>query len=545
MFAGIVVSIHLTHARSLIREEAGRFRRVTVDQVLPFFPNAVRLGQYDSGLGGQIVYDADGKTLGAAVQTAPLSDDVIGYSGPTNVLIAFSPDDRIVGTAILESEDTDEHVRAVRKDSRFLSTWNGLDRQAARDRRDVDAVSGSTLTALAVEASIVRRLGGNRPSLKFPDPITLAELRPYFPEAASIDREGSKVRVFDAQRKRLGFAVRTSPHADTVLGYQGPTDTLLVFGPDERLVAMAVRRSYDNEPYVGYLADDYYFPSLFTGKTLAELGAMDLEAERVEGISGATMTTMGIARAMVETGRSVSRETVEKKPSPAARWRPSPRDLGTLAVLFGGLIVGFTNLRGHHRVRIAWQIVLVGYLGFLNGDMVSQAFLAGAARNGLPWQSALGLSCLTVAALAVPLVTHRQVYCHHICPHGALQQLVKRRLPWQWSIPPWLQKILSLLPAMLLGAALLAAFRLVDVNLANIEPFDAYLFRIAGWGSLAIAAVGLMVSLFVPMAYCRYGCPTGALLNWIRRNARSDCWSWRDTFATALLAVSVVLLASG
>jgi NosR/NirI family nitrous oxide reductase transcriptional regulator len=51
------------------------------------------------------------------------------------------------------------------------------------------------------------------------------------------------------------------------------------------------------------------------------------------------------------------------------------------------------------------------------------------------------------------------------------------------------------------------------LSLVNIEPFDAYLFRVAGAITLSIAVVGLIASAFVPMAYCRFGCPTGAMLN--------------------------------
>jgi hypothetical protein len=78
-------------------------------------------------------------------------------------------------------------------------------------------------------------------------------------------------------------------------------------------------------------------------------------------------------------------------------------------------------------------------------------------------------------------------------------------------------------------------------GLVNLEPFDAYVFQVAGAATLVIFFVGLIASLFVPMAYCRYGCPTGALLNALRFHGQSDRVTKRDAVALALLALALVL----
>ena len=80
-------------------------------------------------------------------------------------------------------------------------------------------------------------------------------------------------------------------------------------------------------------------------------------------------------------------------------------------------------------------------------------------------------------------------------------------------------------------------------SLVDIEPFDAWVFYVAGWATITIAIVGLVASRYIPMAYCRYGCPTGTILNYLRFNSRSDRWSHRDWLAFALVLFAIALWA--
>jgi hypothetical protein len=56
-----------------------------------------------------------------------------------------------------------------------------------------------------------------------------------------------------------------------------------------------------------------------------------------------------------------------------------------------------------------------------------------------------------------------------------------------------------------------------------------------------VAVVGLVASLFVPMAYCRYGCPTGALLKFVRYAGHGDAFGKRDVAALVLVGAAVAL----
>src|SRR5207247_3743067 len=95
-------------------------------------------------------------------------------------------------------------------------------------------------------------------------------------------------------------------------------------------------------------------------------------------------------------------------------------------------------------------------------------------------------------------------------------------------------------PGILLGFAFLTLLLGWQVNLAALEPFDAWVWRAAGAVTLVIAGVGLAASLFIPQAYCRFGCPTGALLNFIRSAGSADHWGRRDWTALGFVAAGVM-----
>jgi polyferredoxin len=106
-------------------------------------------------------------------------------------------------------------------------------------------------------------------------------------------------------------------------------------------------------------------------------------------------------------------------------------------------------------------------------------------------------------------------------------------------VPKSFSRLLEKMPLVLLVVVLLTALLGWRVNLNALEPFDAYLVRVAGWSTIIIAVVGLIASLFVPLAYCRYGCPTGALLKFIRYSGHADHFGKRDFAALGLTLIAL------
>ncbi len=541
--AGVLVAIawliHEQH-RWLAAQTGGALE---VSHVRDFFPAAASLGPRDPDSGVQRVLDAGGATLGLVTQTAPLSDKILGYSGPTNTLIACDAQGKVIGLRVLRSGDTVEHLSEVIKHRQFFDSFKGVKLGDDAARPKVDAVSGATLTSTAIAEGVMRRLGQQGTSLRFPDAITLDEVKPLVEGAASLRPVPSRpgvLEVLDSKGTCLAQATRTSPASDVIIGYKGPTDTLVILDAGgAKVTAIQMRKSFDTKDYVGYVRDDRYYMNLFNGMTLEKLANLDFKEAKVEGVSGATETSWAVAEGLKQRAMVLSAPPGDAFAIPRITLRAA--DWGLVGVLAFSLVMTFTSLRGKRWARWLHHALLIGYAGLFCGAMLSQGLFAGWALHGVPWSSAPVLVLLAALALGLPMFTRRQFYCHHYCPHGALQQVLAHRLKWQLGLPhragAWLEKLPWLLLVFVLAAVMLGW----QVNVNALEPFDAWLIRVAGWGTIAVAVMGIAASLFVPMAYCRYGCPTGALLKFVRYAGRGDRFGKRDAVALLLVAAAVVL----
>ncbi|MDZ4689563.1 MAG: FMN-binding protein, partial [Planctomycetaceae bacterium] len=502
-------------AAVLIAAAHDRFDRVnsaplvSLAEARRVFPEAARLGNRDTHLQAQVVLNAEGEPLGLVLQTSPETDDLIGYAGPSNLLVGISPQGRVVRVELLWSRDTTAHVDELRRATGFWKQFTGW-QPVQNTAPPIEGVSGSTLTSLAMAEAVQRRLVGTSLSLRFPTPVTVEEARALFPAADRLEvgtpRPGW-LHVRNDQGESLGYVLRTSPQADNVIGYGGPTEALLAVASEgETVTAVRLRTSYDTSDYVDRVRDDAGYLQQLAGRTLDEWADLDFRQAGIEGVSGATQTSFALAEGIRR--RAQAERRAQAVSQSGARWF-SARDVGLLAVVIAGLMLAFSPWKGRRWLRWLWQGVLMVAFGLWLGDLLSLALLAGWSRHGVPWQTAPSLAVMVAVSLLTPWGTRRQVYCSHLCPHGAAQEWLGRFRRLHVRLPKGLSRILSVAPGLLLAAAFVLAVAIPLFDLSQLEPFDAWVLKRAAAVPLVIAVVGLIASLFVPMAYCRFGCPTG------------------------------------
>ncbi len=377
-------------------------------------------------------------------------------------------------------------------------------------------------------------------------PLTFAEVQPLFPGASRLEIDESDRggwHVLGADGARVGYVLQTAPVSDPIVGYRGWTNTLVAFDAALHVVGVRIRASEDTVEHVSDIKMDRSFLKTWNGRSWDEVAGRTPEEEGIEGVSGASMTSLALADGIVRRLRAANA---------AAAVQPVPfrfrlHDAGLALIVIAGTVLAFTGTHGRPWLRRGFQVLVIGYVGFLNADLLAQSLMIGWAQNGVPWRTAPGLMLLLAAALAVPWSTGKPLYCQHLCPHGHAQELLARLAPKRWriSLPKNFAAGLRWLPfltlAMILGVVLLV----LPHDLAALEPFDAYAIRTAGWATIAIAAGGLVAACFVPMVYCHYGCPTGALLNFIRAHGPADRFGRREIAALLLVALAFFLSHAG
>jgi NosR/NirI family transcriptional regulator, nitrous oxide reductase regulator len=373
-------------------------------------------------------------------------------------------------------------------------------------------------------------------------PLSLDEVRQVFPAANKLVEDAGPRKGWDVlgfRGEKIGYVLHTAPVSDSIVGYRGWTNTLIAFSPEMRVLGVRIRSSQDTVDHVSDVKGDPYFLKTWNGKSWDEVAGRTPEQAGIEGVSGATMTSMALAEGIVRRLRAADVAAAQ----PPIPFRVKARDIGLAIVVALGTVLAFTGTRGRGWMRRGFQILVMVYVGLINGDLLAQSLMVGWAQHGVPWQTAPGLVLLLAAALIIPWTSGKPLYCQHLCPHGHAQEWLARYVPKRWriSLPRGFEAGLRWLPTLTLGYVLAVVLLVLPQDLAAVEPFDAWLIRSAGWATIAIAVIGLGAACFVPMAYCHYGCPTGALLNFIRRHGPADGFGRREVAAFLLVALAWLL----
>ena len=101
-----------------------------------------------------------------------------------------------------------------------------------------------------------------------------------------------------------------------------------------------------------------------------------------------------------------------------------------------------------------------------------------------------------------------RIFCASVCPMGAIQELTGFR---QVRVPKWLNSILSAVPFVYLGLAILYSATKSDFIICRYDPFVG-IFRLdAPYTMVIFGSLLLVTGIFVNRPYCRYLCPHGVL----------------------------------
>ena len=379
-------------------------------------------------------------------------------------------------------------------------------------------------------------------SIRGKSPLTLQEVKAHLKDAASLSFTEQGVKVFNKAGTQIGTAYSTSPYSDKIKGYAGPTESLIVINSDKKIVGVSLRSSGDTPGHVEDVKDYFEFIELWQGKDFLKIAEIDdLEEEEVWAVSGATRTSECMAWGIIE--RSRVHQNKSKPQSMQLHWK----DTVVALVLALALIATFTKIKesAKWRLILRWSIFLLVVL--FGVDLLCVALMGAWAENGLPIHNASVLIGFVALIFIIPWTSRKQIYCQQVCPHGLIQENMAKHIPskYSWKLSKEAKWALKFLPGLMLFFSLVVMVFELPYELADLEVFSAWYPTRASTVCLVLFVVSLVLSAFIPKGYCKYACPTGRLLEYVRDTGKADKFGLADKMAglTFLLLLLMAFVA--
>ena len=301
------------------------------------------------------------------------------------------------------------------------------------------------------------------------------------------------------------FVVNTRVLAKDVQGYGGPVPLKIHIDEDGRLTAIEAEPNAESPSFFDRAKELF---SRWQGKTIDEAMAEDVDA-----VSGATFSSKAIIR-NVQRGLAYAKQRSQwgEDGSVGALETSAPPIVALIAVLLGAVVPLFTNNRRLHLVQLVVNVVVLGlWTGtFVSYTLFLRLFAGGVSLSAIGTLAAPLL--MLIVALLYPLAGRSGHYCAHVCPFGSAQELAGKLSRRKLRITPRVLHVLTALRNLLWGVLMALLLTGTCSAWVDYELFTAFIYSSASVWVIVLAVLFLVLSVWVPRPYCRFVCPTGALM---------------------------------
>lgn len=309
------------------------------------------------------------------------------------------------------------------------------------------------------------------------------------------------------------FVVNTRVLAKDVQGYGGPVPLKIHIGKDGKLTAIEAEPNAESPSFFDRAKKLF---SRWQGKTIDEAMAEDVDA-----VSGATFSSKAIIR-NVQRGLAYAKQHGLADGGKGAQEKSAERTVATgwtlgsivalIAVLLGAIVPLFTNNRRLHLVQLVVNVVVLGlWTGtFVSYTLFLRLFAGGVSLSAIGTLAAPLL--MLIVALLYPLAGRSGHYCAHVCPFGSAQELAGKLSRRKLRITPRVLRVLTALRNLLWGVLMALLLTGTCTAWIDYELFTAFIYSSASVWVIVLAMLFLVLSVWVPRPYCRFVCPTGALM---------------------------------
>ncbi len=356
-----------------------------------------------------------------------------------------------------------------------------------------------------------------RPADEAEAAVPVSQVQEVYPDAAEVadcDTRGEPCRVLDEEGELIARVIFSAGYVDDVTGYGGPVSLAIEVDDGETIRGLSLVDHSETASFVEDVRDAELLAS-WDGLTIEEAVAHDVDV-----VTGATLTS----RAIIETVRETLTHYVNDR---AARADPDGSDLVllvrqilTVVFLVPGTVAAFSK-EFRRRLETPILVANVIVLGFVARSLLSLSLFQGMILHGVNLATTWHLLVVLAVFAVVSIATGTNVWCTRICPYGSLQALVaKAGKGARLRLSGGVTRLLRRTRPLILAGAFVAAYASPGVDLAQIEPFAAFVLVGVPVAAFVIALTFLAISVVQPKLWCRSFCPTGMLLDTLRIRKR-------------------------
>jgi len=240
----------------------------------------------------------------------------------------------------------------------------------------------------------------------------------------------------------------------------------------------------------------------------------------VDGITGATYTT----RAVIQSVKAASREiALNELHLPGPDEEPVRIQFGypefVLILLLTMGAFGIKYASGKARRRIRWLMMLSGMavIGFMANHPLTLVDMNKLLMGYWPdVHYQLYWYLLVFGVLLIFLTTNKNIYCHHVCPFGAVQECLAAFGKAEGFHSKQYRAFFKWLRRSVVWLAVCIAFIFRNPGISSYEVYST-LFSLSGTNrQVLFLTIVLVFSLFVKRPWCRYLCPVPAFEDYLR-----------------------------
>lgn len=382
------------------------------------------------------------------------------------------------------------------------------------------------LLLVGFRTSLNREKGKNNAA---PSTEILSSIQKVTPTAAELESDGvEQWSIRSANGSVIGKAIVAQQTTSEIIGYSGPIPLAIIIDNNDKIVGVSLLPNDETPRFVERVVNEG-FTQKWNGLTAEQSVSKDMDA-----ISGATYSSVAIAE-------TVKQRLSEYSKTEAAARSANLKELLSYAAIAGILIYALAFYFFPQRLkklRITLLVLAIGVLGFYYGSFLSMKLIGSWFILGVSLKNQAIFVTIALLAILLPFIFGKNFYCTYVCPFGASQELLAKLNPKKLELPKNVVAVLAHTRSKVMLIILAIAIFGSTIDITEAEPFTLFLFSSVSKGVVVLAVAFLLLSIAIPRSWCRFFCPTGAFIDFFRKEGK-DIFPKKVSIKTHLIAFLV------